>query len=199
MRAMLQTLLRLLRLAPGARADAMPASAADRPASGSTQQPVLEALLREEFERCGYFKPEVRERVIRAWLDGQSLAKVGRKLSVEEKKALGLNPRMLITQELVDLLSSDGLTLRDPKTALSDPAICARHRLSRRESLQRSLKIGARQFKWRSTQTPDDCAWCLQNEGRTFGPDIIEQVERQCTCAPYCRGYIEPQLDDLLR
>lgn len=106
---------------------------------------------------------------------------------------------MLITQELVDLLSSEGLKLRDPNSALSDPAISARHRLNRRDTLQKSFKVGAREFKWRSTQTPDDCAWCLHNEGRTFGPDIIEQVERQCTCAPCCRGYIEPQLDELLR
>jgi hypothetical protein len=196
---MLQILRRLLRLASGSPADALPLADPPRSASIPTPQPGLEALLREEFERCGYFKPELRERVIRAWLHGPSLTKAGRKLSVEEKKALGLNPRMLITQELVDLLSSEGLKLHDPKSALSDPAISARLRLSRRDTLQRSLKIGARKFKWRSTRTPDDCAWCLKNEGRTFGPDIIEQAERQCTCAPYCRGYIEPRIDDLLR
>lgn len=97
---------------------------------------------------------------------------------------------MLITQELVDLLSSEGLKLRDPNSALSDPAISARLRLSRRDTMQRSFKVGALEFKWRSTQTPDDCVWCLKNEGRTFGLDIIEQVERQCTCAPDCRGQI---------
>lgn len=197
MRAMLRPLLRLVRLVLGGAAPAKATLSASGSAPSPASDATLEALLREEFDSCRYFKPEARERVIRSWIKGESLCRSGAKLSPEQKKTLGLNPRLLITQGMVDVLSSEGLKLRDPKTAFSSPAISARHRLSRMETLQKALKVGAREFKWRPAQDGDDCAWCAKNAGKKFGRDILEQVDRQCTCEPYCRGYIEPVFDDL--
>lgn len=197
MRAMLHSLLRLVRLVLGGAAPAKATSSASGSAPSPVPDAALEALLREEFDRCRYFKPEARERVIRSWIKGESLTRSGAKLSPEQKKALGLNPRMLITQGMVDVLSSEGLKLSDPKTAFSEPAIGARLRLSRIETVQKSLKYGAREFKWRAANDGDDCAWCKKNTGKTFGRDILEQVARQCTCEPHCRGFIEPLFDDL--
>lgn len=197
MLAMLQSLLRLVRPLLGGSPPANPTQSTSSSDVSSSANFALEALLREEFDRCQYFKPEARDRVIRSWLKGESLIRTGTKLSPEQKKALGLNPRMLITQGMVDVLSSEGLKLRDPKTAFSEPAIGATLRLSRMETLQKSLKVGAREFKWRSANDGGDCAWCKRNSGKTFGRDILEQVARHCTCEPHCGGYIEPLFDDL--
>jgi len=161
--------------------------------------PPLEGFLRDELVRCPYFKPEARERVLQSWLDGTSLSKTGNKLTTEQKRELGLNPRLVLTDAVIDVMSAEGLKLPDPKSALRDVYIRASHRRSRLETVVRAHRVGATRFKWQPVRDLDDCAWCTAHSGESFGKDILVQIEENCSCEPYSRGYIEPLFPDLER
>lgn len=178
-----------------------PGSTASAPRSQADGTPVdtppLEWYLQDELNRSPFFKPEARERVLQSCINGASLSKSGAKLTAEQKRELGLNPRLALTQDLIDVLSVDGLSLPDPKRALEDTYVKASNRRSREDTVTRARRIGFNKFKWRPVNDVSDCTWCASNAGKTFAIDILAQIETNCACLPYSRCYIEPVLDEL--
>jgi hypothetical protein len=147
-----------------------------------------------ELKKCPYIKIESHETVLRHFRHEKSLTKTDNKLTADEKKIMGLNPRLSITKELIEVLTEEGLALENPKQALEDIYNKATIEKLRDESFLKAKKIGVKKFKF-IAMLGECCDWCTQNNEKLHGLDILKLLNSGCTCKPYCKGYIEPQIE----
>lgn len=142
--------------------------------------------LRAEIFKSSFVKPEARERVLADLLSRQSLRKAP-ELSTDEKKRLGLNARLKITQAHLDDLTRAAFAT-DPKQAVRAIYHRAHGKHSRRSSLARMQRSGITDYKPSSAMDQRECAWCLSISGKIIPitQDFDELAEGNCTCE-YCR------------
>lgn len=148
-----------------------------------------DAYFIRELIECTYIKPEEHERVLKHFRHEESLTKTENKLTLEEKKKIGLNPRLSITKELVEVLNEDGLSLANPKQLLNDLYNKATIEKLRDESFERSISAGVKRFEFLAS-LESCCEWCKQSHKKEFGLDILNVLNRECKCKPYCGGVI---------
>jgi hypothetical protein len=145
-----------------------------------------------EVENSPYFKAEFKQNVLDHLLHKKSLNKTGNNLTVEEKRNLGINTRLSITKELAQVLSSEGISLDNPKVALEVIYYRVTTSKARIDNFTRAQKIGTKQFKLLASGDGSDCDWCRSNSDRKFGLDILEQIKTQCRCSPYSKSVVNP-------
>lgn len=157
----------------------------------------VEAYFRNELKQSPFFKSEAHQAVMDHLLRRRSLTDTPNKLSLEQKRALGLNARMSMTQELVGVLTPSGLRAVSPKALLSDLCLRATFFRSWDDTVTRAARAGVSQFKFIADSTPDACEWCRQvAPGKVFGLEIVSAVKEACKCSPYSRGFVEPIFPD---
>ena len=144
-----------------------------------------------ELEVCPYIKVEAREKVLDHLRHKVSLLKTGNKLTLEEKKELGVNPRLSITKEFLEVLTVEGLALSNPKQMLEDIYNKATIEKLRDDSFAKSIKIGIKQYTLEGALS-DSCKWCKDSNGKKFGLDIMDKLKENCECKPYSKCYIAP-------
>lgn len=147
-----------------------------------------------ELIACPYIKSEAHERVLKHFRHEESLTKTGNKLTLEEKKKIGLNPRLSITRELIEILNEDGIALANPKQLLNDLYNKATIEKLRDESFARSLSAGIKRFKFLAS-LENCCEWCERSHEKEFGVDIIDLLKSECSCKPYCGGVIISKIE----
>lgn len=161
---------------------------------GALERPV-EYYFAKELQECKYIKPECHAIVLKHLKHEASLTKTGNNLSSEEKKSRGINPRLVITKELIEVLSDDGLSLDNPKAVLEEIYNKAIITKSRIDGFQKAVKLGVRKFTFNACGDGSECAWCAEHSGKQFGPDILQQMEANCTCTPYSKCFITPVIE----
>lgn len=147
-----------------------------------------------ELKACPYIKIEAHERVLKHFRHEESLTKTNNKLTAAEKNKIGLNPRLSITRELIEILSEDGIALENPKQLLRDIYNKATIEKMRDEKIARALSLGIKKFKYRAS-LEDCCDWCKKNDGKEFGVEVISRLNSECTCRPYCGGVIMSKIE----
>jgi hypothetical protein len=148
-----------------------------------------------EVENCPYFKAEFKHSVLDHLLHKKSLNKTGNNLTVEEKRDLGINTRLSITKELAQVLSSEGLSLDNPKVALEVMYYRVTTSKAMIDNFVRAQKIGIKKFKFLASDDGSECDWCRSNSDREFGLDILEQIKTQCRCSPYSKCVVNPVIE----
>ena len=83
-------------------------------------------LLRE-VEKNDLIRKDQIEVVLQHLNNEINLNKTGNKLTADEKKELGINPRLQITHELLAVLNEKGRAQSDPKSILSSIAVSYTH------------------------------------------------------------------------
>jgi hypothetical protein len=167
----------------------------DAPESNQSKEYVednIEALFEKELIACPYIKSEYYENVILHLTHKKSLFKTENLLSVEEKKILGLNTRVGFTKEFVAVLTKAGMELQNPKIMLEEIYSKVTIGKSVSDSIQKSLRAGVKKFTLELTGGGDSCEWCVSNTGKEFGTDVLDVVNKNCTCKPYTASYIDP-------
>lgn len=163
-----------------------------------SQPPTPNASADEYFVReliaCPYIRTEAHERVLKHFRHEESLTKTENKLTLEEKKKIGLNPRLSITKELVEVLSEDGLLLANPKQLLNDLYNKATIERLRKESFERSISVGVEKFKFLAS-LDGCCEWCKRSHKKEFAVDVLEILNKECKCRPYCGGVIIAEIE----
>ena len=157
----------------------------------------LEAYFSRELASCIYIKPESRSKVLSHLMHEKSLTKTENKLTLAEKKKIGINSRLSVTKELVDILSSEGLALDNPKQMLRDIHVKATVERLMDLSFARSRSLGIEKFKFIAFKE-DCCSWCKTNDGVEFGIDVLNTIRAECICKPVCGGVISSVLDKLI-
>lgn len=155
----------------------------------------LDDLFLKHFNESSCFKEGSFETVIKHLKQEVDLNKSGEKLTVSEKKKLGLNTRLSITSDLVSVLSQKGLQLPNPKEALKQVYYRATFELNRLENFQKMLSAGISKATYHSCNDERDCAWCKANNGVRFSvsEDLNNEINQNCTC-DWNRGFFSPEI-----
>jgi hypothetical protein len=171
------------------------ASLASPPASNIAPEWPIETYFMKELQDCKYIKPECHAVVLKHLKHELSLTKTGNSLTAEEKKSRGINPRLAITKELIEVLSDDGLALDNPKAILEELYNKASITKARTDGFQKAVRLGVKKYTLNACGDGSECAWCAEHSGKQFGPDILQQMEVKCTCTPYSKCFITPIME----
>ena len=166
-----------------------------QPAGDGSPECPIETYFLKELQSCKYIKPECHATVLRHLKHEVSLTKTGNNLTVDEKKARGINPRLAITKELIEALSDDGLSLDNPKAILEEIYNRATIMKARTDGFKKAIRLGVTKFKLNACGDGSECAWCVEHSGTQFGRDILQQMEANCTCTPYSKCFITPVME----
>lgn len=158
------------------------------------EKPIAE-YFSEELDKSAYFKTDCKQTVLNHLLHVCSITNTSNRLTTEEKKALGLNTRLAITKELIEVLSAEGLRLDNPKAALEEIYIRATITKNRADSFEKALKIGIKKFILHAPGDGSECPWCKENSDKEFGANILSLMKEHCTCSPYSKCFINSVID----
>ncbi len=152
----------------------------------------LTSYFREELVKSSYIKSDCHEQVLAHLLHKTSLTKTGNKLTAEEKKTLGINPRLAITHELVAVLTKEGLVQKDPKRVLNSIYYRATFKEIRLKNLSKWKNMGVNSVCFLSVNDERECIWCKNQGGKDFSikTDFDELIEKNCTCDSHCRAVL---------
>lgn len=171
----------------------------------SKKEKVVETSEKEDLECCflarlqssKLIKPEAIGIAMKHLTHEINLNKTGNKLSVDEKKALGLNTRLSITKELLDILTPEGIAQTDPKSILEHIFYKATFENTREKEIQRLRKTGIKTFMLQPSNSEKDCQWrqSMKDKVLPVTTDINSLIEQNCKCEDWCRSTIYPIID----
>jgi hypothetical protein len=170
----------------------LPASQA---AGDGSLECTIETYFLKELQTCKYIKPSCHATVLRHLKHEVSLFKTGNNLTVNEKKIRGINPRLSITKEFLEVLSDDGLFLDNPKAILEEIYNRATIAKARVDGFNKAVRIGVTKFTLNASGDGSECTWCAEHSGMQFGRDILQQMEANCSCTPYSKCWINPVIE----
>ncbi len=155
------------------------------------EKPIREYFL-AELKENKYIKHEHLESILKHLTHDVSLTKTSNTLTSNEKKALGLNTRLSITKELLEVLTPDGLALNNPKVILEEIYNKATITKLRDDNFEKSIKAGIKKFTLNECGDGSECEWCKANLGIEYGPNILQLIRDNCKCTPYSKCFITP-------
>lgn len=146
----------------------------------------VKGYLTAEIFKSTFVKPEARERVLQDLLIRPALREAP-ELSANEKKRLGINARLKVTEAHLDDLTPEALAA-DPKKAVAAIYHRARGKHGRQLDLARKRNAGITAYRPLSAGDQRECAWCLSMSGKIISitQDFDDLAEGNCTCE-YCR------------
>lgn len=179
---------------------------ANPPSSASDSQvesvPVSENPIRdyfmEELRATSLIKAEAHPVLLRHLSHEINLNKTGNLLTTDEKKALGLNPKLKLTREIADVLTEEGLRHPYAGGIVAEIYTRATIRKSIDDNFRKALSAGLDRFKLMPCGDGSECAWCSTNQETVFGTDVLRLKTVHCTCPSPGSCLINPALDDLL-
>ncbi|HMP09729.1 hypothetical protein [Hydrogenophaga sp.] len=155
----------------------------------SAQRKGPDQYLLREVEKNDLIRKDQIEAVLQHLNNEINLNKAGSKLTVNEKKELGINPRLQITHELLAVLNDKGRAQIDPRSVLSSIAMKANFARSHDENIQSYKSMGLKKYEVVACQDQRDCAWCKSMDGKklSVNQSINELIEQNCRCDSHCR------------
>lgn len=155
------------------------------------EKPII-SYFQEELNSSKYIKKEHHETVLKHLTHEINLIKTENKLTSDEKKALGLNPRQTITRELIEILTEDGFKLQNPKEILAEIYNKATIAKSTDDKFAKSIKLGIETFTLNAPGDESECEWCKAHLDVEMGQNILQLMNENCTCTPYSKCFINP-------
>lgn len=169
-------------------------SSPDSPKTKTEAQPDIVVYYKAEIASSPFIKESGREAVLKDFLHEVKL-RDGQLLSLEEKRSLGINPRLKITRELYEVLTPEGVEL-GPKKALEPLYLKATFNHTRHRNIARMKSAGITQYSPMSCGDGRDCDWCSSMDGKLISieVDFVQLIKEKCTC-DYCRCVLQTKLD----
>ncbi|MFN3700048.1 MAG: hypothetical protein ACK4VI_00835 [Alphaproteobacteria bacterium] len=155
----------------------------------------IENYLFDEIKASDYVKSSGCDTLIQHLTHKINLFKDGNLLTNEEKKSLGLNVKMNISWEFVNLLTSDGLNLKNPKFITQDIYNRAWALKRRDDSFYQAIRVGVKKFTLNECGDESECEWCKSVFGHEFDVSILEIIKENCKCVPYSKAFIAPVIE----
>ena len=159
--------------------------------------PRFQKIAREELAKCQFIRPEAVEAVYLYLLDQNKLFETKTPLSVEEKRTLGINTRLKITQEHTALLTTQGLQSHYPAEIIPNLWRAATFRYRRVLELEKLRRLAmCKTVTLTTIGESDSCEWCNKTNGKKFdiNQDLDRLIEVNCKCQPYWKGVLSPDL-----
>lgn len=155
----------------------------------SGQQKGPDHYLVREVEKSDLIRKDRIEVALQHLNNEINLNKTGNKLTADEKKELGINPRLQITHELLAVLNEKGRTQSDPKSVLSSIAMKVNFARSHDEKIQNYKSMGLKKYEVVACKDQRDCAWCKSMDGKklSVNQSINDLIEQNCRCDSHSR------------
>ena len=149
----------------------------------------IEHYFAKELAGCEFIKKECHDIVLKHLTHQINLNKTGNKLLAEEKKALGINTRLAITHDLVNVLTEAGLTQSNPKDILTSIYYRATFAKTNDDSCKQYIDLGVEKYKILACGDEGDCKWCKSMDGKklSVSEDLNELIKNNCKCKSHCR------------
>lgn len=144
-----------------------------------------------------FIKPESKPIVMDHLMGKINILKTENKLTKEEKKELGINTRLSITRELVEVLTNEGIRHENKPNNIIENIY---HRSStekyRDDELIKMKELGIAQFTIMNCDDEGDCEWSKSITNKKFNieEDINSLIKSNCK-SPYCRCSIKPVIE----
>lgn len=156
----------------------------------------IEWFLKKEIDNCTLINKNNASIILDHLLRKKDILRTQNILSVNEKKSLGINTRLSITKELVEVLNAEGLKTHYPKSIISNlyhRAFFAKSRHDNMKKFRSSVSIN-KVILISSGGGGGDCDWCKLNQNIEFSvhKPIEKLIDENCNCDPYCYCYIQP-------
>ena len=108
-------------------------------------------------------------------------------LTIEEKKALGLNSRMKYSREFIDLFEPSALKLIEPNSTLSNMRISAKNRAHSRTEIRKMKRLGfIREVKICPVRDAGDCKK-IKNFRKVYSIDEVPELPIPGCDSSLCR------------
>lgn len=152
-------------------------------------------LLETRIKQSGYFRsdklPELMRKLRAATVPFgrvNTKAAFGREpfLTLQEKKSLGLNPRMKYSKEFIGCFETSVLGSIEPKSVLEHMHVDAFHRVSREKELQRLRELGFKKINILPVGDEGDCGAIKRNK-KVFPINEVPELPLPDCDAPFCR------------
>jgi hypothetical protein len=154
----------------------------------------IEFYFKQELNDCPCIKIEYHDIVLDHLMHKKYLTKTENKLTAEDKKSLGINPRISVTREMIEVLTDEGIRQKDPKDVLSSLYLRATFNKSREDTLEKYKNVGIERFSLMACGDERDCNWCKSMNGVEISvyKDINALIKENCICESHCRCAIQP-------
>lgn len=150
-----------------------------------------------EIQRSPYIKEDCYDLVLNHLKGVKRLTKTGNVLTADEKRSLGLNTRISITHELMNVLTSDGLKKSDPKKILVSLYCSAIFQKKILEDMVRYKNAGLEYVQFMGVGDEKECSWCRSQHRKLFpvSCDFRAIIEQGCECEEHCRAVLVPVIE----
>lgn len=150
----------------------------------------IDEYFEDQVNASVYIREDCRDVVLEHLKGELDLLKTANLLDVDEKKLLGLNARQSLTKEFVEILTSDGLKLQNPKAILSNMWSGATIIKSRHDNHAKAVESGVKKFTLHASGDKSECEWCKEHLEVEMGSEILRLMDENCTCEPYSKCFI---------
>ena len=154
-------------------------------------------FLEKEIDASDVFKKDCKLIAIEHLLGENDLLKTGTKLTLDEKKALNLNPRMKFTKEFLEILTDSAINSGCPKGLVWNIRTKARvkHYITTTITQAKACAFMTELKFFSSCNVDRDCSWCISQHDIVFSTnvgseEIIRRINENCTCDPITRSCI---------
>ncbi len=178
-------------------APAQVSQSAAKPNSLTGKDFSIESYFRAEVDNSEYLRDGAKQKVLDHLLGKIDIIKTGSKLSPDEKKALGLNTRLTITKEMVEVLNEKAIRLAYPSSVLTEMWSRATTKKSRHDQLEKLRASAVKKYKLITCGNGEDCIWCQAHQEQEFQAqfDLESAIAANCTCEPYCKCLVQPIIE----
>ena len=150
-----------------------------------TKNDLEEELLNDELKKVNFFLLEKKDLILKHIKNEINLNVSNYYLSKEEKEKLGLNERLKISKELIDIFNLAEIKEQNPKELLHELNLRITHKISMLRDLRNCKNAEINEIKLLSMGDERTCKWCLDIEKEIIDItkiDLIKLIDDNCTC-----------------
>ncbi|MDX9902048.1 MAG: hypothetical protein RBT22_11230 [Aliarcobacter sp.] len=150
-----------------------------------TKNDLEEELLNDELKKSKIFLLEKKDLILKHIKNEMDLNVSNNYISKEEKEKLGLNVRLKISKELINIFNLAEIKEQNPKELLLELKLRIIHKISKLRDLKNAKGAKINKIKLLSAGDERTCKWCLDIEKEIIDItkiDLIKLIDDNCTC-----------------
>lgn len=150
-----------------------------------TSNDLEEEFLNDELKKVNFFLIEKKDLILKHIKNEINLNISNYYLSKEEKEKLGLNARLKISKELIDIFNLAEIKEQNPKELLNELNLKITHKISILRDLKNCKNAEIKKIKLLSAGDERTCKWCLDIEKEIIDItkiDLIKLIDDNCIC-----------------
>jgi hypothetical protein len=142
-----------------------------------------------DLSKVDFFDNNKLDIIISHLLSKINLFKSEEYLSIEEKKVLGINTKLRISKELIDIfdktkIQNNIFKNENPKDLLLNILHNARSKATIQQNIDKYKKLNIKYVELQSSGDDRTCKWCLKQDNKkiSINTDVVHLINENCKC-----------------